>query len=155
MIVFALLACCLLALIFYIFRVQSVQRELGQCRFNLRNLQNQHKFALNAGQMMAKQLRQSYRQQLDERRQAGEVFGQEFQILQFLLDNMANVVTDCCELNATLEEALKKATEGSGLSVADIEKFIAQHKNQEVKRLWSADTLEAYLQTCQLLARAS
>ena len=96
---------------------------------------------------MSKQLQYNYKLKLDGLRHHGLLHGDDLLAAQFLIDNFVVVVTQCCERNASVEEALKKALEGSPFSMARIQQFVASQA-VEVRVPWSKNNLEGFMSAC-------
>ncbi|NCP63482.1 MAG: hypothetical protein GW763_01650 [Paraglaciecola sp.] len=147
MLVFGIIGILVLVLIFLVLRLQNANREVQKLKFSLRSLQNQTRYTLGALLTMSKQLQYNYKLKLDGLRHHGLLHGDDLLAAQFLIDNFVVVVTQCCERNASVEEALKKALEGSPFSMARIQQFVASQA-VEVRVPWSKNNLEGFMSAC-------
>lgn len=153
MIIFGVIGCLVIALIFFVMRVQSAQVELNKTKAELKGLQKQTRFSLGSIMLMSKQLTHTYRTKLDAMRRHGALHGDDLTVVQFIVENVEYVVMQCCEKHATVEEALKESLEGFSLDMAAIQKYIARQP-VEVRVPWSKNTLDGYLAACHNLLMA-
>jgi hypothetical protein len=153
MMMFGIIGLLVLALIFFVMRVQSVQLELNKIRFELKTLQKNTKFSLGSIMLMSKQLTNSYRFKLDAMRRHGILHGDDLTVVQFLVENVEFVVMQCCEKQATVEEAIKQALEGFSIDMAAVQQYIARQP-VDVRVPWSKNTLDGYLAACNNLLMA-
>lgn len=148
--IFGIIGCLVLALIFFIMRVQSTHAELGIARAELKALHKHTKFSLSTVMLMSKHLTNNYRAKLEAARRHGLLYGDDLTVVQFLVENLEHVVMQCCEKHATVEEALKDALESFTLEMTTIQQFIARQP-VSVRVPWSKNTLDGYLAACNHL----
>jgi hypothetical protein len=150
MMIFGIIGCLVLALIFFVLRVQNIQSELNKAKFELKALQKHTKFSLSSIMLMSKQLTHSYRLKLEAMRRHGVLNGDDLTVVQFIVENVEYVVMQCCEKHATVEEALKESLESLSLEMTTIHQYIARQA-VDVRVPWSKNTLDGYLAACNNL----
>lgn len=150
MITLGLIGLWILTIMFFVWRGQNMQRELSQVKFALKTLQSQTKFSLDSNMLIAKQLQHSYKLKLENLRRNGLLHSDELLIMQFFIDNVVFVVSQCCEHGATLEESLEQALDGIPLDMSKVQQFMGQ-QSAEVLAPWSKKTLEGFLAACKNL----
>lgn len=150
MIIFGLMGCLVLALVFLIIRGQSAQADLNKSKFELKTLQKHTQFSLNSIVLLAKQLSHSYREKLEDMRRHGTLHGDDYAVVQFIVENLEFVMSQCCEKQATVEEALKLALEGANVDIIVVQQYIARQP-VSVRVPWSKNTLSGYLAACHNL----
>jgi hypothetical protein len=153
MIVFGIIGGLVIALIFFVLRVQSAQGELNRIKSELKSLQKHTKFSLGSIMLMSKQLTHSYRTKLDTMRRHGILHGDDLIVVQFMVENVEYVVMQCCEKHATVEEALKQSLQGFSIDMATVQQYIAR-QSVDVRVPWSKNTLDGYLAACNNLLMA-
>lgn len=150
MIIYGVIGALVMALAYVVVRSQSTQSELRRLKFVLKSEQNRCKFSLDSIQLMAKVLKHSYKLKLEAIRRHGEIYGDDLMVIQFLIDNFDFVMKECCENNATVEEALVKSLEGMPFDMQKIKQCIGRQPN-EVSVAWAKNTVDGFLSVCNNL----
>lgn len=147
MIVFLVIGLMLLVLIYFVMRAQMLQKQLAQNKLTLKMSDNQTKFVLRTLVVVGGELQKTYVSRLNAANSHGLLSSADFEIANFILHNVENVIMQCCEHKTTVEEAITKALRISTYSMDDINQYIAKQPT-EIKVSWSRNKIGGFITAC-------
>ncbi|WJG09497.1 hypothetical protein [Aliiglaciecola sp. LCG003] len=137
-------------LIYFVVRHQSAQSELNKLTHQVKSLDKQSRFSLQALSMLAGQMQKTYQIRLDNLNKHALISSADFKIVSFIIAEVEFVIMQCCEKSATVEEALLKALENSELDMEQIKKYIA-NQPAEIRVPWCKNTVGGFVSACHNL----
>ncbi|MCV2886144.1 hypothetical protein OE749_15735 [Aestuariibacter sp. AA17] len=150
MVTFSIIGFLVLALIYFVLRSQTYQRELNQLKHALRTVDSQSKYSLNALAMLSGQLQNNYLAKLEAKRKHALINQEEYDLLYVLLSRVEQIVLRCIENQDTVEEAVKRAISDSQYDMDAFKTFISKQPS-DVRMGWTKNTVGGFISACHLL----
>lgn len=147
MVAFGVIGFLVLILIYFVVRNQSLQSELNQIKHALRSIDAQSKFSLNALVMLSGQMQRTYLAKLENLKKHALINQDDYDIANFILNQVEMVIMQCCEHKSTVEEAINKAVDNSTYSIEQINQFIAKQPS-EIRVSWCKNTVGGFVAAC-------
>ena len=135
-------------------RNQTMQRELNSMKYNMRSLDKKSQFSLSALAMTAGHVQKICHAKLAAKHKHALINNDDYAVANFIVNHIENIVVDCCQNGATVEEGLKKATDSSQFSMEQVKKLIADQPSK-VRLSWSKNTISGFITACQMLCSSS
>lgn len=150
MVAFGVIGFLVLILIYFVLKAQGLQAELNQIKNALRSIDAQSKFSLNALVMLSSQMQRSYLAKLNNLQKHALINNEDFEIANFILNQVELVIMQCCEHKSTVEEAINKALKNSTYTIEQINQFIAKQPS-ETRVSWCKNTVGGFISACHNL----
>lgn len=150
MVAFGVIGFLVLILIYFVVKAQGLQAELNQIKNALRSMDAQSKFSLNALVMLSGQMQRSYLAKLNNLQKHALINNEDFEIANFILNQVELVIMQCCEHKSTVEEAINKAVKNSTYTIEQINQFIAKQPS-EIRVSWCKNTVGGFIAACHNL----
>ena len=144
---FSVIGFLVLGLIYFVVRNQALQRELNQIKYALKALDSQSKFSLNALVMLSGHMQRSYLSKLEGLQKSALISNEDYELANFIMQQVEMVIMQCCEHNATVEEAINKAVSASPYNIEQINQFISKQPS-EVRIAWCKNTVGGFIAAC-------
>lgn len=147
MVTFGVIGFLVLILIYFVLRSQNLQKELRQFQHQLKTTDSQSKFTLQSMGVISKELQKSYISRLAASKRSALISEEDFELANGILNRFDYVVMQCCERNATIEEAVNNSLEGGSHDIEQIKQFIAKQP-KEIKVPWCQNSIAGYITAC-------
>jgi len=147
MVTFGVIGFLVLILIYFVLRSQNLQKELKQYQHQLKTTDNQSKFTLQSMGAISRELQKSYVAKLTVNKRSALISEEDFEVANAILTKFDYVVMQCCERNATIEEAVNRSLEGGSLDIEQLKQFIAKQQ-KEIKVPWCQNSIAGYITAC-------
>lgn len=134
-------------LIYFVVKNQTLAKELKEYRYQARSAQKQSKYALSTVDSLAAQIQKILMSQLESANKRGLIKGEQYEKCKAIFNCFEYVVMQCCEHNATVEEALNRGLGDSEVSMDDIKKFISELPS-EVRMAWVKNNVGSFVVAC-------
>lgn len=150
MVTMSVIAFCVILVIYFLLRSQSLQKELSQYKHQVKTLDNQSKFAVNTLMSLASEIQKSNIKQLESAHKRGLVSKEDYEVASVIFNNFEYIVVQCCEHKSTVEEAINKAIAPADIDIDAVNQFIAKQP-QEVKLPWCKNQVGSFVTACNNL----
>jgi len=136
-----------MVLIYFVVKNQTMSKELREYRHLARNAENKSKFALTTVDSLAGQIQKILVAQLESAQKRGLVKGEQYEKASAVFKCFEDVVMQCCEHGATVEEALKRGLANSEFSLDEIKKLISEMPS-DVRTAWMKNNVASFVLAC-------
>jgi len=147
MVSFGVIGFLVLMLIYFVVRQQSMQVELNKLRNNVKSLDKQGRFSLSALLMLSGQLQKTYQGRLDSLQKHAMISADDYKYASFIISQVENVIMQCCEKSATVEEAITKQLANSEMEMEQVNQYIARQPS-EISIPWCKNTIGGFIVAC-------
>ncbi|NMH59793.1 hypothetical protein [Alteromonas ponticola] len=151
---FSIIGILVIGLIYFVLRVQTCQRELVLVRSTARMNAKKANVAFTNLVMLSTELQKVFTQRLEAANSKGLVVGDDFKAAKAVIKHFSDVVMDCCEKGSTVEEALTRRLNNSGVSMNEVKNFIKERPN-DVRMSWSKNTPDGFITACNLFSQSA
>ena len=132
----SIIALLVIMLIFFVLRGQNMQRELALTRQSAKTNAKKVNYAYTSLVVVTNNLQQIFVSRVEKAHQRALISEDQYGILSILASQYSRVVMDCCEKEATVEEALKKSLKKTAVTIEEV--------NAEAKTLKGSFYFNAY-----------
>ncbi len=136
---FSIIAILVIMLIFFVLRGQTMQRELALTRQTAKSNAKKVNYAYTSLVVVTNNLQQIFVSRVEKAHQRGLISEDQYGVLSILANQYSRIVMDCCEKDATVEEALKKSLSKTAVSMEDVKEVVKVFPS-EVRLAWSKNT---------------
>jgi len=140
----------LLILVFFMFRIQNMQRELALTRSSAKQSSSKVTYAYRNLVMVTDALEKAYASRIDSAYKSRLISQQQHAALMPLMLSFSSVVMNCNEKGATLAEALDQALASTEVSQDDVREVIKEMPSN-VRMAWSKNSAEGFIAASQLI----
>lgn len=140
---FSIIAILVIMLIFFVLRGQNMQRELTLTRQSAKSNAKKINYAYTSLVVVTNTLQQIFVSRIEKAHQRALITEDQYGILAILVNQYSRVVMDCCEKNATVEEALKKSLSKTAVSLEEVKDIVKEFPS-EVRLSWSKNTPDGF-----------
>ncbi|MCW8091194.1 hypothetical protein [Alteromonas sp. ASW11-130] len=144
---FSIMGVLVIALIYFVLRAQTYQRELSLVRSTAKSNAKKVNIAYTNLVMLTNELQSVFTQRLEVANSKGLLTGGNFTAAKVVIKNFSNVIMDCCEKGNTVEEAITRRLKNDSVSLIDVKNFIKEQPN-DVRMSWSKNTPEGFITAC-------
>lgn len=148
---FSIIGFLVLALIYFVVRNQSLQREINQYKHSLKATDSQVRYATTTLASVSGELQKTFLSRLEANHKRGIVTGDDYHVLSFILNHVDFVIMQCLEHKRTVEEAINKALDSSDLSITQVNQYIAQQPS-EIRVPWCKNSVNSFITACNNLS---
>jgi len=152
MVALTIVGILVLILIFFVLRSQSLQRELALTRSTARVNAKKVNYAFTNLVTLTNELQSIYVGRVETAHSKGVMGGNDYKVVKAIVSHYSQIVMDCCEKGATVEEALKKSLKMSEVSLEDIKNYIKEQPN-DVRMSWVKNTPDGFTNACSTLSQ--
>jgi hypothetical protein len=150
MIEFGVIGFLILVLFFVITRNQSMLGEFKQLKHAHKVLQSQNKYSLGIVMTMSSQLQHAFQTRLATLKSHGLMNQQDYDIVNFILENFQFIIVQCCQHDETVEVAVRKSLKGQVLTIENISQFISRQPS-EIRVPWCKNSIDGFVAACRNL----
>ena len=137
----------LLIIVYFVVKNQVMEKRVREYRSLLKSAQNQSRFTLLTLDTLAVQIQKTLIFQLESAHKRGLIKGEQYEKPKAIFNSFEYVVMQCCEHGATVEEALKRALAGGGVSLEEVKEFVAKLPS-EIKVPWVKNNVSSFVLAC-------
>ncbi|HBY38045.1 MAG TPA: hypothetical protein DEH24_01435 [Alteromonas sp.] len=148
MVIFASIAALVLLLVYFVMRVQSLQKELVLSQSNLKASNRRISDSTSGMVMLAKQIQHFLVERLESSHKRGLIDTGAFEVFQFVFHNISTIAVLCMDKGMTVEEALKSVLQESEITMESIREKVKLQPS-EIRVAWSQNTLEGFVVACK------
>ncbi len=152
--VFSLFGLLLIALIYFVLRAQTFQRELILARSSARANAKKVNVAFTNLVMISTELQNVFSQRLEAANSKGLLKSEHYKAAHTLIKHFSQVVMDCCEKGNTVEEALTRGLKNEAVSLSDIKNFIKE-QSSDIRVAWAKNTPDGFITACNNLSQST
>ena len=142
-----------LALVYFVIRAQSVEKELKRTKQQAKSLNTQAKQASTCANMLAIEMQRSLLEKLDAAHKRMLISGSDYTRARALFCRLDKVVQLYSEQSIPVSQALKTAFKGSDPSFNDVCQYITTMPT-EVKLAWSRNDMHSFITACNHIIRS-
>jgi hypothetical protein len=150
MVSFGVIGFLILVLVYFVTRSQGMQREFKQVQRAYKTLQTQNKYSLSIVMAMSTQLQYSFQTKLAELKSHDQINHQDYNIVNFILENFQFIIVQCCQHNESVEVAVRRALKGQELKIENIIEYI-KRQPLEISVPWCKNSVEGFIAACRNL----
>lgn len=150
LVAFGIIGLLTLFLIYFVLRIQNLQRELALTRHSVKQSNSKVNYAYHNLVMVTDALEKAYVSRIESAFKSKLIEQNQYNALLPLMRNFSSVVMLCNEKGATLEEALKKALSSESTSFEDVVEVVKTLPSN-VRMSWSKNTADGFINFCQLV----
>lgn len=148
MVIFAAIAALVLLLIYFVMRVQNLQKELVLSQSNLKASNRRINDSTTGSVMLAKQIQHFLVERLESSHKRGLIDSGAFDVFQFVFHNISTIAVLCMDKGMTVEEALNSVLQDSELTIENVREKVKVQPS-EIRVAWSQNTLEGFVIACK------
>ena len=150
LVAFGIIGLLTLFLIYFVLRIQNLQRELALTRHSVKQSNSKVNYAYHNLVLVTDALEKAYTSRIESAFKSKLIEQNQYNALLALMRNFSTVVMLCNEKGATLEEALKKALASESTSFEDVIEVVKALPSN-VRMAWSKNTADGFINFCQLV----
>lgn len=150
LVAFGIIGLLTLFLIYFVLRIQNLQRELALTRHSVKQSNSKVNYAYHNLVLVTDALEKAYTSRIESAFKSKLIEQNQYNALLPLMRNFSTVVMLCNERGATLEEALKKALASESTSFEDVIEVVKPLPSN-VRMAWSKNTADGFINFCQLV----
>lgn len=154
MIAFGIISVLVLLLIYFVLRAQNFQRQLALSNHNVRSSTKRANYAYNNLVMISNELQQVFMARLESNHKRGMIGSGDYQILSALFSCFSTIVMECCEKEATVEEALNKVLMKLDFEMEDLKNCIKEQPS-DIRVAWSKNTVDGFIAACNKISQGA
>ncbi|WP_088331072.1 hypothetical protein [Lacimicrobium sp. SS2-24] len=151
MLLFGLCGLLVVIVIYLVIRTQMLQQELNQQKLWQKSADKQRRYLLQNMGYLSAELQNNLIKGLNKTHQHRLISQRDYELALFILNNTSNIVLMCFEKGLTVQEAMKKLTNSSGIDMEELRKFIAEQPNP-VRMAWSKNQPSGFIRACSLIS---
>lgn len=140
---FSIIAILVIMLIFFVLRGQNMQRELALTRQTAKSNAKKVNYAYTSLVVVTNNLQQIFVSRVEKAHQRALISEDHYGVLSILASLYSRIVMDCCEKEATVEEALKKSLKKTPFTIEEV-KDVVKLFPSEVRMAWSKNTPDGF-----------
>ncbi|MFS1701328.1 hypothetical protein FJ444_17990 [Aestuariibacter sp. GS-14] len=148
MVMFAFIAALILLLIYFVMRVQNLQRALVLSQSNLKASNRRINDSTSGMVVLAKQIQLFLVERLESSHKRGLIETGAFEVFQFVFHNISTIAVLCMDKGMTVEEALNSVLHDSDLTIEAVREKVKLQPS-EIRVAWSQNTLEGFIIACK------
>ncbi|MCW8109964.1 hypothetical protein OPS25_15770 [Alteromonas ponticola] len=154
LVVFSVIGILVIALIYFVLKAQTHQRELMLVRSTAKSNAKKAHIAFTNLVTLSSELQNVFSQRLEVANSKGLIVGDDFNAAKTVIKLLSDVVMDCCEKGRTVEEVLTHRLKNNNVSLKDVKNYIKGRPN-DVRVSWSKNTPEGFITACNLFSQSS
>jgi len=154
LVAFGIIGLLTLFLIYFVLRIQNLQRELALTRHSVKQSNSKVNYAYHNLVLVTDALEKAYISRIESAFKSKLIEQNQYNALHALMRNFSTVVMLCNEKGATLEEALKKALASESTSFEDVIEVVKALPSN-VRMAWSKNTADGFINFCQLVTNTA
>ncbi|WP_414829193.1 hypothetical protein [Alteromonas sp. H39] len=139
----SIIAVLVIMLIFFVLRGQNMQRELALTRQTAKTNAKKVNYAYTSLVVVTNNLQQIFVSRVEKAHQRALISEDQYGVLAILANQYSRVVMDCCEKEATVEEALIKSLKKTPLTIEEVKDIVKEFPS-EVRMAWSKNTPDGF-----------
>ena len=139
----SIIALLVIMLVFFVLRSQNMQRELALTRHSAKTNAKKVNYAYTSLVVVTNNLQQIFVSRVEKAHQRALISEDQYGTLSILAGQYSRVVMDCCEKEATVEEALKKSLKKSAVTIEEV-KGIVKEFPSDVRMAWAKNTPDGF-----------
>lgn len=139
----SIIALLVIMLIFFVLRGQNIQRELALTRQSAKTNAKKVNYAYTSLVVVTNNLQQIFVSRVEKAHQRALISEDQYGILSILASQYSRVVMDCCEKEATVEEALKKSLKKTAVTIEEVKDIVKEFPS-EVRMAWAKNTPDGF-----------
>lgn len=149
---FTVIALLTIAVVFLIFKLQTLGKELALTRQSAKASSKKINYAFYNLVLMSKELQNALNEQVELSNRKGIFSASDYPVISAIAHNFSQIVMDCCEKGDTVEEALRKVCSANEIDFEQI-KEIAKKQPSDVRMAWSKNTVDGFVVAINRIAR--
>ncbi|WP_246223139.1 hypothetical protein [Alteromonas profundi] len=150
MVTFSVIGFLILIVGYMALRMQNMQKEITLSRSSAKQNNSKASHAYRTLVMVTEALGKNLATRIDNAFKRHLITQQQHLVLMLLMSNFSNIVMQCSEKSATVEEALSRILKTETLSFVDIQDVIKEMPSN-IRVAWSKNTAEGFIAACQLI----
>ena len=150
MLAFSIIAVLVLILIFFVLKVQSLQKLVNSNKHLAKQNASKANSAFVTLSTTAKSLQQIFIERVESASSKGLISGKKYDVLILIVSSSAKIIFDNCEKGHSIEEGLNIALRDTELSMEDIKSFMQEQPNA-VRISWVKNTADGFIKACDLM----
>lgn len=150
MLVFSIITMLVLLLMYLVFRIQTLNKEIYANRSLARQHADKASTAYKTLNATAKTLQKICLDRVEQANKKGLLSGKQYELMMAISGALHQVIFDCCEKAHTVEEALTLFLRETEISMDDVKSLLQEQPN-DVRMSWVQNTPESFIKACNLM----
>ena len=151
MIIFASFAALVLLLIFFVLKIQNLQKQLVLSQNNLKATSRRMNDANGSMVVLAQQIQGFLTERLDSSHKRGLINVKHYEVLQPVFEKISTVSVYCMDKGMSVEEALNTVLQDTEISLMQVREII-KIQPSDIRVAWSKNTLDGFILACKGLS---
>jgi len=147
---FSIIAVLVLILIFFVFKVQSLHKQISANRGLARQNAEKANTAYSVLSITARTLQKIFTERVEQASKKGLISGKNYEVMMLITSSSAKIIFDACEKGLSIEQALTVAIRDSELSMDDI-KAMMQEQPNDVRISWVQNHADGFIKACDIM----
>jgi len=145
---FGVIGILILALIYFVLRTQSLQKELSLSRHTNKQTSNKATYAFHNLVLVTDALEKSLSSRIESAYKSRLINQEQYNALAPLMRNFSTIVMRCCERGDSLEESLNRALTHENITLKEVKDVVKEFPSN-VRMAWSKNTADGFIAFCQ------
>ena len=150
MLAFSIIGILVLIIIFLVFKIQMLNRQITQSKSLAKQHSQNANYAYLNLSVTAKSLQSIFLQRLETAANKGLISEKDKAVLFLILSSSSKIVFENCEKHRSIEEGLTLALRNSELTMEDIKAYMQEQPN-DVRMSWVQNSADGFVRACDLM----
>lgn len=153
MLAFSIIAVLVLILIFFVFKVQTLHKEISANRGVARQNAEKANSAYSVLSTTARTLQKIFTERVEQASKKGLISGKNYEVMMTITSSSARIIFDNCEKGFSIEEALTVALRETEISMEDVRTLMQEQPN-DVRMSWVQNHADGFIKACDIMTQS-
>ena len=150
MLAFSIIAVLVLFMIFFVLKIQTLQKEISASRGIARQNADKANTAFNLLSTTSKTLQKTFSERVEQANKKGLISGKNYEVMMTITGAAGKIIFDTFEKGFSIEEAIKVVLRESEISMDDVKSLIQEQPN-DVRVSWVQNRPDGFIKACDIM----